>query len=398
MKILLAQRTLLSTYGGAERSLITLGKYLSGRGHVVSALGEDGRGARKQEWPQVSGIVPIRCTLRRFAGKGIKWPDLWTWAWQWRRCCARALGNTGSELALTQLDMAPSTIEAARELSVPSVLFVRSFEHLCPREFQEGLDACGGSCWKCLPPFERYQYPWMLLVMRSHSRALRDADMVISNSDFTRRLLLDRAGVESDVVHPFIELATTGDPTAAAGGGPALESGSVARRPAGQEILMVTPRLAKGVRTVLEVARRLPRMRFLLVGELDASLSERDLPANVSHVGPVSDMGPLYARAGALLVPSIWPEPFGRVVIEAGALGVPSVVSAVGGLPEALGKGGVAVSDYKNPKAFEKGLNEVLEGREDYSRLALANARRFAASDPAGRFVKLLKARLGLDL
>jgi glycosyltransferase involved in cell wall biosynthesis len=85
------------------------------------------------------------------------------------------------------------------------------------------------------------------------------------------------------------------------------------------------------------------------------------------------------------------------VVIEAGARGVPSVVSRVGGLPEALGKGGLAVSRYRDVAAFEAALRRVLDGWEGYSRMAFENARRFAAGDPAGVFVSLLWRRLGLE-
>ena len=44
----------------------------------------------------------------------------------------------------------------------------------------------------------------------------------------------------------------------------------------------------------------------------------------------------LLAAAHALVVPSIWPEPFGLVGLEAAAAGVPAVAFPVGGIPEWL--------------------------------------------------------------
>ncbi|MCC6010433.1 MAG: glycosyltransferase [Fervidicoccaceae archaeon] len=41
-------------------------------------------------------------------------------------------------------------------------------------------------------------------------------------------------------------------------------------------------------------------------------------------------------RARAVVMPSIWPEPFGRIPVEANRLGVPAVVSSAGGLPETI--------------------------------------------------------------
>ena len=43
-----------------------------------------------------------------------------------------------------------------------------------------------------------------------------------------------------------------------------------------------------------------------------------------------------YGRADLLVVPSLWPEPFGRIGLEAGRYGVPSAAFAVGGIPDWL--------------------------------------------------------------
>jgi glycosyltransferase involved in cell wall biosynthesis len=40
--------------------------------------------------------------------------------------------------------------------------------------------------------------------------------------------------------------------------------------------------------------------------------------------------------ARAVVMPSIWPEPFGRIPVEANRLGVPAIVSSAGGLPETI--------------------------------------------------------------
>lgn len=47
----------------------------------------------------------------------------------------------------------------------------------------------------------------------------------------------------------------------------------------------------------------------------------------------------LLAEADALVVPSLWPEPFGLVGLEAAAAGVPAVAFASGGIPEWLHEG-----------------------------------------------------------
>lgn len=53
----------------------------------------------------------------------------------------------------------------------------------------------------------------------------------------------------------------------------------------------------------------------------------------------------LMSRAACVVVPSLWPEPFGLVALEAQRLGTPVVASRVGGLAELVddGKTGILV-------------------------------------------------------
>jgi len=44
----------------------------------------------------------------------------------------------------------------------------------------------------------------------------------------------------------------------------------------------------------------------------------------------------LMYKARAIVMPSIWPESFGRISVEANRLGVPAIVSSAGGLPETI--------------------------------------------------------------
>ena len=55
-------------------------------------------------------------------------------------------------------------------------------------------------------------------------------------------------------------------------------------------------------------------------------------------VGPVDDPVPYYAAADALVLPSFY-DPFGLVVLEAAACGLPVVTSRVNGASELLSEG-----------------------------------------------------------
>lgn len=169
-------------------------------------------------------------------------------------------------------------------------------------------------------------------------------------------------------------------------------------------VTMVNPHAVKGLDTLLEVARRLPAQRFLLQESWklnDTALSalhERlaGLP-NVTLQHRVADMQQVYARTRVLLVPSVWEEGFGMVAVEAQSCGIPVIATARGGLPEAVGNGGVLIDDYRNVDAWIAALNGLLGDAATYadcSARALAHARSdaFAPRQLAQRFMDVCSA------
>jgi glycosyltransferase involved in cell wall biosynthesis len=111
----------------------------------------------------------------------------------------------------------------------------------------------------------------------------------------------------------------------------------------------------KGVKRLLRalplVAAGLGRQVHLVVagdGAARASLEivaaricAADARIRVEFVGWQDETGRarLLASADALVVPSLWPEPFGLVGLEAAAAGVPAAAFATGGIPEWLRDG-----------------------------------------------------------
>ena len=133
-------------------------------------------------------------------------------------------------------------------------------------------------------------------------------------------------------------------------------------------VTMINAHKVKGLETFLEVARRLPRVRFLLqeswklkddaLAALQARLTE--LP-NVTFQHRVSDMRQVYRKTRLLLAPSVWEEGFGMVAVEAQSCGIPVIASARGGLPESVGDGGLLIKDYRNVDDWVAAVRSVLE-------------------------------------
>jgi len=91
--------------------------------------------------------------------------------------------------------------------------------------------------------------------------------------------------------------------------------------------------------------------------------------------------------ARAVAVPSLWPEPFGMMGIEAYARGRPVAAYAVGGIPEWIGDAGIAVP-RGDEAALARAIVEVLDD-ERWKQFAAA-ARRQAERYTPQRYVDLL--------
>ena len=90
--------------------------------------------------------------------------------------------------------------------------------------------------------------------------------------------------------------------------------------------------------------------------------------------------------AHLLLVPSLWPEPFGLAGLEAGLFGVPAVAFDVGGVSEWLSDGvnGVLVDRRRGTQGLVEGIVRCLSNEADLERLgqaARAQAGRYGVSE-----------------
>ena len=88
--------------------------------------------------------------------------------------------------------------------------------------------------------------------------------------------------------------------------------------------------LHKGSELILELANELKNLNFLVFGENLMNNS-----SNISNLGYFTKREEIYDKIDILLVPSIWPEPYGRVAAECLLLGKPCIVHDIGGLGEA---------------------------------------------------------------
>lgn len=113
--------------------------------------------------------------------------------------------------------------------------------------------------------------------------------------------------------------------------------------------------------------------------ELEALAASLGVGDRVRFLGPL-DTGALkgfYARIHALVVPSVWEEPAGLVLVEGALAGVPLVASRVGGIPEIVRDPEEALLvSPGDPAALATALRRTLtEPEESAARAKRANER-----------------------
>lgn len=144
----------------------------------------------------------------------------------------------------------------------------------------------------------------------------------------------------------------------------------------------------KGTLVLLESLDRIratvPGVRFALAGKGDMRVP---VAADLRVLGVLSqpDLFALYRAADVVVVPSLWPEPLSRVLLEAMRIGRPVVATTVGGTPEAVEHGvtGLLVP-RQDPEALARAVSELLldpQRRERMGRAGAQRAERFFDED-----------------
>lgn len=197
---------------------------------------------------------------------------------------------------------------------------------------------------------------------------LRDltSALYIANSEFTARTYKERYGIDSVVIPPTIDPDTYRTPTT------------------GDYVTFINPYQEKGFELAVRIAAQCPDIPFLFVESWKLSDDHRAeieriiAPLkNVRLESRTSDMKTVYSRTKILLAPSKWEEAWGRVASEAHCSGIPVVGSRRGGLPEAIGEGGI-VLDYDAPlEEWTGAIRGLWSDRVRYERLS-ASASKFA--------------------
>ncbi len=145
------------------------------------------------------------------------------------------------------------------------------------------------------------------------------------------------------------------------------------------------------LQALARVIRVVPRVRALIVGDISPGkekykeellmLSRRlSLDRYVEFMGRQNNIPRVLSRLDVLVLPTVTQEAFGRVLIEAGASGVPVIATRVGGVVDIIqdGVNGILV-EPQNPAGLATGLIRLFQEPKLRQKLALAGRKRVEA-------------------
>ena len=252
------------------------------------------------------------------------------------------------DVLISSLEAATDAARLAERFGIPHVMWLQSFE-LCPPTSAEARR------WRVI---RDRGYP----TSEARARTFARADAVLVNSRFLRARMGRFGAPGAHVLAPEFDTRH-------------FEIGPTARRsPA--FVTGVCGYGHKGAEIFLDLAARMPRVPFLLVGRVVAPYhTQAERLPNVT-LQPFTRPRDFLAKSRVVIVPSQWPEPFGRIAVEAMANGIPTLASRTGGLPELCGHGALTVRAFRSADAWQRVLDRVLGDDDHAARLSSEGNRR----------------------
>ena len=217
-----------------------------------------------------------------------------------------------------------------------------------------------------------------------HGTLVPDPSLLyFANSEFTARRWRALSRIECAVIPPVVDgerhfAAQTGD-----------------------RVLFVNPVPIKGVERMFALAQACPELPFLVVESWNIEPVWRRVCrerarqlGNVEWLDPCDDMRAVYARSRVLLMPSVWEESFGRMVVEAQLNGLPVLATTRGALPENVGDGGLVLDTDAPAQDWSAALRRLYDDGEGFGDAARRKALGHVAATPliVGQLMSLLAA------
>jgi len=188
------------------------------------------------------------------------------------------------------------------------------------------------------------EWPAIKLHQNDLRESLRRAT-VVANSKYMSTRVRERFGIDASVIYPMVDVSS-------------FRRELAATQVEQTWVVFVGDSIVKGLQHVLAAAKLLPQLQFRIFSRF---------VQDDKHVGNIlwspwqKESWRVYSGARLVIVPSQWEEAYGRVARESYLLGLPTLVSNVGGLPEAVdGNSCCLVDDYRRVESWVDAIVRTL--------------------------------------
>ncbi|MFW5927610.1 MAG: glycosyltransferase family 4 protein [Thermoplasmatota archaeon] len=282
-------------------------------------------------------------------------------------------------------DTAVFTALVGEKLNIPTITHIRDYWPICPkRDLLKSDGPCPEpkNCAFCMAEYynKLYNLPFYAksaLDTRYRYREIsKYSDYFLYNSRYVKERIALTPG---EVIHNPVDIDTIQQGKSK--DGKVLFVGNITER--------------KGVKTLVKAVKGLD-ITLHLIG--DGYLSNQIKGENIIKHGRLEYEQVLkhLSDSEMLVVPSTWPEPFGRVAVEGMAAGLPVIVAESGGLPEVIDECGLITKsgDHEDLNKKIVKLHKDEELRKKLSKKGLARSKIFSPQKIAERTLSIYKKLL----
>jgi glycosyltransferase involved in cell wall biosynthesis len=383
MRILMLAQFYPPVLGGEERHVKILSEELVRRGHSVAVATLHQPGLQDEEEAGGARVYRLPSTLQRASflyseadrRHAPPFPDPET-----TRALSKLVKQFQPEIVHAHNWLVHSYLPIKNQTGVPLVLTLHDYSLACPikRLMYKGLPCSGPAFSKCLGCSLDHYGPIGPPTYLSNRLMGSFKERLVD-----RYLAVSRATAEGNGLSPGLENGCQVIPNFLPDGFDDLNGNS---HPLAGELpedgfLMFAGDLSrdKGVPVLLEAYRGLVGAPpLVLIGRKTATTPEQMPPdVHVFNSWPHPAVLEAWLRSSIALAPSVWPEPFGIVVIEAMAAGKPVIASQTGGLPDIVrhGETGLLVMPGSTVE-LRQALQRLIHDPERRARMGHAGRRR----------------------
>jgi len=237
--------------------------------------------------------------------------------------------------------------------SAKKIAHLRDFGLFC---FNRGLNNRGKLCTGC--SFKNLKMcmnagkltsKFLIHQINRRKVSIRSFDLFISISEFVKSQYVNKLQIDKEKIKVLYNPISSDIISKLS----KQEARKKLSLPLNKKIILFVGTLSrnKGAHLIPKIAKRVGNKYLFIVigkGELESMFAYKKIK-NIAYLGylPISKIKDYYKAADILLVPSLWYEPFGRVIIEGAINGCLIIGSNRGGIPEIIDK--LKVGKYVNP-------------------------------------------------